>query len=754
MAAFRSRLVSGTSLSLLMSVGLVVAPVRAQETGEVTVLEEIVLTAEEQAKQALGVSQITAEDLEKQPVVNDISEVVRKQPGVNLTGSTATGQRGNQRQIDIRGMGPENTLILIDGKPVLSRNSVKMSRGGERDTRGDSNWVPAELIERIEVIRGPAAARYGSGASGGVVNIITKRPETFTGQIGLHWNQPENDKEGVTKRTNFLLAGPAGERLTFRVFGNYNETGGDDPDLNPPQLDEDTGELTETYAAREGVVNKDLGTLLTWDMAPGHELDLQFDFSRQGNIYAGDTRNGSVSEDAAGLVGSETSRIYRRVLSATHRGEYDFGESMSYLQWEQTDNTRLCTGLSGSVEDNYVPCVDTDGDGENDAFRYNTIDLDNITAKSEWIMPMNLGGKASRVTLGAEYRGEFMKDPNSILNSLAEDPAVAEELAELLGIPTDPALRDTESEQNLIGLYAEGNIEWDERLTLTPALRFDYSDTFGSAWSPGPNATYEFSDEWTVKLGVARAFKTPNLFQLNPNYVYRTRGNGCPYFEGIQVDGPCLVIGNPDLEAEKSLNSEIGVAYAGAQGINASLTYFHNDYDNRIGSGFVQYNEGATTDRIYRWENEGKAVISGLEGNFSTDLGDRFAFNANFTKMIKSEKDNGEPLSLVPEYTINAALDWYATEALTVTLSATHYGEISAAGIASTTGEVYEDTESRDPYTLVNLGGNWQINDTARVSAGITNLLDKTVVRTGSGANANTFNEPGRAFYLTLNKSF
>ncbi|WP_207099488.1 FepA family TonB-dependent siderophore receptor [Paracoccus shandongensis] len=752
MATFRSRLVSGTSLSLLVSFGLVAAPLRAQETGDVTVLEEIVLTAEEQAKQALGVSQVTAEDLEKQPVVNDISEVVRRQPGVNLTGSTATGQRGNQRQIDIRGMGPENTLILIDGKPVLSRNSVKMSRGGERDTRGDSNWVPAELIERIEVIRGPAAARYGSGASGGVVNIITKRPETFTGQLGLHWNQPENDKEGVTKRTNFMLAGPAGERLTFRVFGNYSETGGDDPDLNPPQLNEE-GEL-ETLAAREGVVNKDTGALLTWDMAPGHELDLQFDFSRQGNIFAGDTRNGTISEDSAALVGAETSRMYRRTLSTTHRGEYDFGESISYLQWEKTDNTRLCSGLSGSIEDNYVPCVDIDGDGENDAFRNNTIDLDNITAKTEWIMPMDLGGKASRVTLGAEYRGEFMEDPNSILNSLAEDPEDAKDLAELLGIPVDPADRETESEQNLVGLYAEGNIEWNDRLTLTPALRFDYSDTFGSAWSPGLNATYEFSDEWTMKLGVARAFKTPNLFQLNPNYVYRTRGNGCPYVDGVQVTGPCLVIGNPDLEAEKSLNSEIGIAYAGAQGINASLTYFHNDYDNRIGSGFVQYNDGATTNRLYRWENEGKAVISGLEGNVSTDLGDRFAFNANFTKMIKSEKDNGEPLSLVPDYTLNAALDWQATEALTVTLSATRYGRIEAAGTASTTGEVYADTESRDPYTLVNLGGNWQVNDTARVSAGITNLLDKTVVRTGTGSSANTFNEPGRAFYVSLSKSF
>ncbi len=73
-------------------------------------------------------------------------------------------------------MGPENTLILIDGVPVTSRNSVRYSWRGERDTRGDTNWVPPEMVERIEVLRGPAAARYGSGAAGGVVNIITKRP--------------------------------------------------------------------------------------------------------------------------------------------------------------------------------------------------------------------------------------------------------------------------------------------------------------------------------------------------------------------------------------------------------------------------------------------------------------------------------------------------------------------------------------------------------------------------------------------------
>ncbi|MFP3142823.1 TonB-dependent receptor plug domain-containing protein, partial [Escherichia coli] len=101
-------------------------------------------TAEQVLKQQPGVSVITSEDIKKTPPVNDLSDIIRKMPGVNLTGNSASGTRGNNRQIDIRGMGPENTLILIDGVPVTSRNSVRYSWRGERDTRGDTNWVPPE----------------------------------------------------------------------------------------------------------------------------------------------------------------------------------------------------------------------------------------------------------------------------------------------------------------------------------------------------------------------------------------------------------------------------------------------------------------------------------------------------------------------------------------------------------------------------------------------------------------------------------
>ncbi|HEX7990776.1 MAG TPA: TonB-dependent receptor plug domain-containing protein, partial [Stenotrophomonas sp.] len=201
------------SAALALS-ALLAGPALAEGAAPATDIDTVHVTAEQIAKQALGSSVITSVDLERLPPANDLSEVIRRMPGINLTGNTASGSYGNFRQIDIRGMGPENTLILIDGRPVSSRDSVRMGRSGERNSRGDSNWVPAEAVERIEVLRGPAAARYGSGASGGVVNIITKKPTgDLTGSLTLYGSQAEHSDEGDSERVGFQLSGPLSEQL-------------------------------------------------------------------------------------------------------------------------------------------------------------------------------------------------------------------------------------------------------------------------------------------------------------------------------------------------------------------------------------------------------------------------------------------------------------------------------------------------------------------------------------------------------------
>ncbi|MCB1655482.1 MAG: TonB-dependent receptor plug domain-containing protein, partial [Pseudomonadales bacterium] len=121
-------------------------PVQASDlpvdgTRQAVQLEEtrVLGTAAQELKQAPGVSIITAEDIKKRPPANDLSDIIRREPGVNLTGNSSSGSRGNNRQIDLRGMGPENTLILIDGKPSSSRNAQRYGWSGDRDTRGETN---------------------------------------------------------------------------------------------------------------------------------------------------------------------------------------------------------------------------------------------------------------------------------------------------------------------------------------------------------------------------------------------------------------------------------------------------------------------------------------------------------------------------------------------------------------------------------------------------------------------------------------
>lgn len=282
-----------TVLNTLLLSGLAAAETAAvvdEAAAEGGELATVYVTAEAQAKQQLGSSTIAEQDLQRTPVTNDISEIISKMPGITLSTNSPGGARGNKRQIDIRGMGPENTLILIDGKPVRSRNAERYGRGGVRNTRGDSNWVPPEMIEKIEVLRGPAAARYGSGAMGGVVNIRTKSvTREFRGSAGTYIEQPQSGTDqGGTRRANFILSGPIiQDTLGFRLYGNINKTKPDSFDIN----DSVRTSATALSAGREGVRNRDIAGRLQWDINPHQHLTFDASYSRQGNIYNGDTQS-------------------------------------------------------------------------------------------------------------------------------------------------------------------------------------------------------------------------------------------------------------------------------------------------------------------------------------------------------------------------------------------------------------------------------------------------------------------------------
>ena len=700
---------------------------------DTTQLQTIVLTAGEQVKQSLGASIITDKDLEKLPVVNDISEYVRRMPGVNLTGNSATGQRGNNRQIDIRGMGPENTLILVDGKPVNSRNSVRYGWRGERDTRGDSNWVPADAIESIEVLRGPAAARYGSGAMGGVVNIKTKKvTNEVHGWVEVFTNQPENSKEGSSHRESFNLSGPIiKDVLSYRLYGNYNKTDADDADINP---------LTESgsrAAGREGVENKDISGRLAWQINDQQSLTLDTSFGRQGNEYTGDIQNSNAdatNPDSSfsniayvnGLLGKETNTMYRDSYALTHEGKWAWGDTKLLAQFDKTKNKRIPESLAGGPE------------GSPNSFDKKTSVLDTTRFNAETNIPLDIF-LPQALTLGAEWVEDKFSDATSTVQADASG---------LVQLPSDR----THMKSRIASAYIEDNFKVTDATDLVLGVRFDDHSKSGSNWSPSLNITQKLGDYFTLKGGIARAYKAPNMYQNAEGYLLFTRGNGCPDTTAT-ASGSCYLVGNADLKPETSINKEVGIQFE-KDIVNASLTWFRNDYKNKITSGDEVVGTttvGSTTYHLLEWTNIPKALIQGLEGSVSLDFGN-INWTNNFTYMMDSvNKTTGNPLSVVPNYTINSIFNYDITDQFDVNFVYTQYGRQKPRQFAETRNTTM-NTKSVPSYGIAGINVGYKFTDQFSGRLGVSNLFDEQLVR-NNDLNQ-TYNEPGRAYYASLKYAF
>lgn len=701
----------------------------------------VVGTAEDQMKQSLGVSVITAEDIARNPPANDLADLIRRMPGVNLTGNSASGQYGNNRQIDIRGMGPENTLILIDGKPVSSRQSVRMGKSGERNSRGDTNWVPVEAVERIEVLRGPAAARYGSGAAGGVVNIITKRPsQKLHGSVSVYANEPKSDKEGSTRRADFNVAGGLSKDLSFRLYGNINRTNADSHDINAAYT---TNGISP--AGREGVRNKDINGLLRWDLSDNQVLEFESSFSRQGNIYTGEqeiasTKTGTTTQEL-GQEGAETNILYRATASVAHRGTWDWGNTNLIFSYEQTRNHRLDEGLAGGGEGTIT---------DENAWSTSTYKTYMVTGSSD--IPLRFWGMDQTATLGFELGQDKLDDPYATSQSLSAANAAE------LGINTSD--RSGKISTDYYALYAEDNIELSLNWMLTPGVRFDHYDDFGGNVSPYISTSYNLTDDLSIHAGIAKAFKAPNLYQSNPNYLYYTKGNGCPS-DYPSTGGGCYILGNDNLKQETSINKELGIEYH-HQGWAASVAYFRNDYKNKIVAGDVPTGQLSSGAWVMQWDNASKALVKGVEGNLKVPLlgeaGKVLNWNTNVTYMGDNKNlDTDQPLSIIPRYTINSMLNWQATDDLAFNLTATRYGKQKPKTTTFTGAEATGDyLRVREPYNLFNVGGNYRFSQALRFGFGVTNLGDKRLYReaTDGSQGANSYNEPGRAFYAKATYAF
>lgn len=249
---------------LLSSAALMALPfsVNAQETAPDDTGTEVVITASSTRQKLIdapaSVSVVTEEDLHDRPV-RDLTEALDKVEGVTINRS------GNQRTIQLRGLGSAYTLIMIDGKRASSTSA--MFRGNDFD----AGWVPVEAISRVEVVRGPMSSLYGSDAIGGVANIITKPVgDVWSGSVSADYIAQENRDAGDAYKAGFFASGPLVDHvLGLKVYGGYNRRLADGA-VNPDPTIPGIADKREAY----------LDGTLVWNVNDANAVSANYGYNR------------------------------------------------------------------------------------------------------------------------------------------------------------------------------------------------------------------------------------------------------------------------------------------------------------------------------------------------------------------------------------------------------------------------------------------------------------------------------------------
>ncbi|MFO7569317.1 MAG: TonB-dependent receptor plug domain-containing protein, partial [Smithellaceae bacterium] len=152
----------------LMAVVPVFGQDSAAKTSDPLKLDQVVISAT-RTEHTLGDVPVAAEVITKEEIeqkqIKTIADALKLLPGVEI--NQTSGSWGDKGKIQMQGLDAKHTLILVDGQRWI---------GGHGDAT-DMQSIPIEMVERIEVLKGPSSALYGSEAIGGVVNIITKQAQ-------------------------------------------------------------------------------------------------------------------------------------------------------------------------------------------------------------------------------------------------------------------------------------------------------------------------------------------------------------------------------------------------------------------------------------------------------------------------------------------------------------------------------------------------------------------------------------------------
>lgn len=497
----------------------------------------------------MSVSVITAEDIKRQGA-RTVGEILQNVPGVRINND---GGQGIKRAM-IRGNDAFQTLVLIDGQKISEQKSMS----------GSPFLIAPAMIERIEVIKGPASVLYGSEALGGVINIITKKggDKALSGDVSLGYNSASKGRSGAAS----LYGAQNGWHYRVGVAADKNSA-----------LDTPEGKMPNSYFQSQAA-----NFFLAYDLSDTTQLGATLDY------YKLKFGSGSLGYEGFAVDVPKWERYKVALFGEMKNISQNLVRARADVFYQGNDKEMINTVPAGHMG-TVLPLAD------------NSMDQYGLSLQTDWQLGTN-----HYLIAGYEYNRDNLNADSITKMKMTSRGRLIESII---------CNRNYDGYQSKHGLYANMESQLPKNFALNYGVRYTrvYSDMDNLNRTNGKKTHEKTSDGKAVfnaglswhgieDLTLRAAFSQGYLFPLL-QFLYVDTAMG-------QSSGSTLA--NPNLKPETSNNFEVGARFL-RDGVSVDGTVFYTDSKDFISTRQISRNQS-------QYHNVAQAKTLGLELATSWDI--------------------------------------------------------------------------------------------------------------------------------------
>ncbi|GAA4313619.1 TonB-dependent receptor [Mucilaginibacter gynuensis] len=495
----------------------------------------------------------------------------------------------------LRGLGPDQTLVLVNGKRRHSTAFVSVFGTRGRGNSGvDLSSIPTAAIDRVEILRDGASAQYGSDAIAGVINLVLKKTvSTFTANVGYSgyydpaFNSGKSvaanqyphggtiDGNGITIDANYGL--PIGKDGFINFTGDYSKNGKtfrqthDTAFANPKALP------LNPYRRANGEGSAETGTIFFNNEIPLNTATTFYSFGgysyKASDAYAFTrnfsgrperfpTNNGNLIPVEGIIFNTPDGESYYNPLIQTHNSDIalalglkgTFGKDWD---WDLSDNLgRNKFHFFGEKTFNASLGADkTHFDDGGSSFLQNTANL-NVSKHFNALAGFNLG-------FGAEYRYEKYKIFAGEEASYKNYDPTGTQAAGSQGFPGFQPADEVNANRSVFGGFVDFELDVTKKWLVDFANRLEHYSDFGYNFNSKFATRYKITDNFNIRGSLGTGFRAPSLQQINYSSTFtNVQGTVISEVKIAPNYSPITrAAGIENLTQEKSKNAGLGFTF-------------------------------------------------------------------------------------------------------------------------------------------------------------------------------------------------